>query len=97
VDHDLIRIWGKLHRHPHHRKAASSGIGKVNRGNSWLRCTISSIAFSEADPEKQLCYVTRAASANQNTITELENVTTHPHAGAGHADHPSAAEKKYRS
>ena len=34
---------------------------------------------------------------NQNIITALGNVTAHPDEGAGHADHPSGAEKEYRS
>jgi hypothetical protein len=95
VDHDLVRSWSKLHRHPHHRKSASSGVGKVKRGNSWLRCTISSIALSEADPEKQLCYMSSIGKSEYDHRARKRDHASH--AGAGHADHPSAAENKYRS
>jgi hypothetical protein len=95
VDHNLVRSWSELHRHPHHREAASAGVGNVNRGEQLVALHYLVDCLSKADSEKQICYMSSIGDSEYDHSNRKPDLAS-PCRGRT-PGHPSGTAEKYTS
>jgi hypothetical protein len=85
----LRRGTERMHRHPPHRKGLQRGRQSEPREQLIALHRLERLPLARQILKSNS--VTSTASANQNAITAPENMISHAHAGAGHADHPAGS------